>query len=98
MPYRGHTPERSCVACGQKRPKRELVRIVRTPQGQVVADPSGKLPGRGAYLCKALPCWEKALRGDRLAHVLKAAMVPQDREQLIAHARQAIGPVVEEVS
>ena len=94
----GHIPERSCVACGQKRPKRELVRIVRTPQGQVTADPSGKLPGRGAYLCHALQCWEKALQGDRLAHVLKAVVVPQDRERLIAHARQAFKPVVEEVS
>jgi predicted RNA-binding protein YlxR (DUF448 family) len=84
------------VACGQKRPKRELERIVRTPQGQVVADPSGKLPGRGAYVCRSLPCWEKALKGDKLAHALKATVVPQDRQQLLAHAGRAFEPAVEE--
>jgi len=99
----GHIPERSCVACGLKRPKRELVRIVRAPSGQVTADPSGKLPGRGAYICNALQCWEKALQGDRLAHVLKTVLAAQDRERLIAHAGQAPArtggqPVVQEAS
>ena len=84
------------MACGQKRPKRELTRIVRTPQGQVIADPSGKLPGRGAYLCRALPCWQRALQGDRLAHVLKAVVASQEREQLVAYAGQAFHPVTEE--
>ena len=58
-----HVPERMCVACRRRRPKRELLRVVLTPEGPVI-DPSGKKPGRGAYVCPDQPeCWaEKKLR------------------------------------
>ncbi len=93
-----HVPERSCIACGQKLAKRELMRIVRTPQGQVVVDATGKLPGRGAYLCRAPSCWDTALKGDRLSHALKGPVAPRDREQLVAYARESLPkePVTEE--
>ncbi|HEU4742006.1 MAG TPA: YlxR family protein [Meiothermus sp.] len=62
MPVK-HVPQRMCVACRTRRPKLELLRIVLTEQGPVI-DPSGRRPGRGAYVCPDKPeCWaEKKLR------------------------------------
>jgi len=54
-----HVPERMCVACRRRRPKGELLRLLLTPAG-VEIDPTGKKPGRGAYVCKDSPeCWEE---------------------------------------
>lgn len=64
-------PERSCIGCRGKFPKKELTRIVRTPEGDVKLDPTGKLNGRGAYLCPKPECLEKAYKGDRLSQALK---------------------------
>ncbi len=55
MPPRRH-PTRTCVACRTARPKRELLRVVRTPAGDVAVDPTGKAPGRGAYVCHDPAC------------------------------------------
>jgi predicted RNA-binding protein YlxR (DUF448 family) len=49
-------PTRTCVACRTARPKRELVRVVRTPGGRVVLDETGKVAGRGAYVCRSAGC------------------------------------------
>lgn len=53
-------PMRSCVATGEKLPKKELIRVVRTPEGDVIVDESGKANGRGAYLKKSIEAFEKA--------------------------------------
>ena len=59
MARRRHEPVRMCVSCRRRRPKRELLRIVFTPEGFIL-DYSGKLPGRGAYVCPDNPeCWEE---------------------------------------
>ena len=79
-----HVPQRTCVGCRTVLAKRELIRIVRTPEGARV-DPSGKLAGRGAYLHNQRSCWERGLRG-ALAHALKTELTPADREQLEAFA------------
>ena len=63
-------PLRSCVACRQARPKVELLRIVRTPLGEVHADASGKLAGRGAYLCRNERCVEQAIKQKKLGRAL----------------------------
>ncbi len=59
-------PLRICVGCREKIPKKELVRIVRTPEGEVVLDATGKKPGRGAYICLREECFKKAIKGKRL--------------------------------
>ncbi|HOA34931.1 MAG TPA: YlxR family protein [Bacillota bacterium] len=59
-------PMRICVGCRDKKPKRELLRLVRTPESEVQIDLSGKMSGRGAYICKQKACLEKALKGKRL--------------------------------
>ena len=55
-------PLRRCAVCGQQRPKRELLRVVRTPAGEVRLDPTGKLSGRGVYLCAAEACRTEGLK------------------------------------
>ena len=85
-----HVPERTCVACGQKLPKRELIRIVRTPQGAVLADVTGNSAGRGAYLCGASPCWERAVHKGSLERGLHTQISADDRAQLIAFYHQHV--------
>lgn len=84
--HRRHVPERRCVACRQARAKRELVRVVRTVEGSVVIDPTGKRSGRGAYLCRARSCWEQALRRRALEYALKTTIGPEDRKALVAYS------------
>ncbi len=81
-----HVPVRTCVVCRQERGKRELVRIVRTPDETVRIDPTGKLAGRGAYLCRARACWEQALQGQRLGAALKTSLSAADLAELQAYA------------
>jgi uncharacterized protein len=81
-----HVPLRTCIVCRQERGKRELVRIVRTPSASVQLDPTGKLAGRGAYLCRARTCWEQALQGQRLSAALKATVSADDMAALRAFA------------
>lgn len=75
-----HVPQRTCVGCREIQPKRQLVRIVHTPEG-VRVDPTRKLAGRGAYLHDRRECWERGLRGG-LAHALKAELTAADRAHL----------------
>ena len=53
-------PMRSCTGCGAKKEKRELIRVIRTPEGSIVLGGSGRANGRGAYLCRTPECLEKA--------------------------------------
>lgn len=59
-------PVRRCVGCNAQKPKRELVRVVRSPEGEVSIDLTGKKSGRGAYLCPAAACLAKARKAKRL--------------------------------
>lgn len=77
-----HIPQRTCVGCREVLSKRELIRVVRTPEG-VVVDKTGKLAGRGAYLHDARSCWEKGLKGS-LARALRVELTEEDRERLAA--------------
>jgi len=79
-----HVPMRTCVACRESKPKRELLRVVRTPEGSVQLDASGKKAGRGAYLCARLSCWETALKRKRLEDEFEVAISPEDRAALDA--------------
>ncbi|MGC8488435.1 MAG: RNase P modulator RnpM [Clostridia bacterium] len=63
-------PQRTCVACGTTRDKRDLVRVVRTPDGALALDATGKRSGRGAYVCRDPQCVERGLKG-RIQHVLE---------------------------
>jgi predicted RNA-binding protein YlxR (DUF448 family) len=80
-----HVPLRTCVACRSTEAKRALVRVVRTPEGRVALDPTGKQNGRGAYVHESRGCWEQALKRGRLAHSLKVTVVPEDLARLEEH-------------
>ncbi len=82
-----HVPERTCIACKQKRAKWELVRIVRTVDGSLEIDPRGKKAGRGAYLCKLQECWEIGLKKKRLEYALKSQIAPEQRAGLLAFSK-----------
>lgn len=79
-----HVPQRTCLACKQVRPKRELLRIVRTPQGHIELDPTGKKAGRGTYLCARRSCWDLALKKNRLEREFEVSLDPVDRAALEA--------------
>ncbi|HLZ28496.1 MAG TPA: YlxR family protein [Chloroflexota bacterium] len=91
-----HVPQRTCVVCRQTSAKRQLVRIVRTPDGSVRLDPTGKLSGRGAYLCVSPACWQSDARKARgaLARGLKVDIITEDDllfETLNAYAQRLSG-------
>jgi predicted RNA-binding protein YlxR (DUF448 family) len=84
-PKTRHVPLRTCVVCHTTKPKRELLRVVRTPQGHVELDAGGKKSGRGAYLCAKYSCWEAALKRHRLEHEFELETLPaEDRGALEA--------------
>jgi len=77
-----HRPHRTCIVCRGIFPKREINRIVRSPEGNVYYDSTGKASGRGAYICNDLLCWEKAVSGNILQRTLKINLTPAHRTAL----------------
>jgi predicted RNA-binding protein YlxR (DUF448 family) len=72
-----HVPVRTCVVCRESGAKRELTRIVRTPEGVVLLDPTGRMNGRGAYLCDKAACWDRATASNVLARALNIELTPE---------------------
>jgi len=77
-------PLRKCVACQEMMPKKELIRVVRTPGEQVLIDLSGKKSGRGAYLCGKLSCFKLAKKSKALDRALKQPVGDDIYDQLEA--------------
>src|SRR5215470_2152629 len=73
-----HIPIRTCVACRATDEKRDLLRVVRQPDGSVRYDPKGKLSGRGAYICANTGCIALARKQKRLERSLKVSGIPED--------------------
>lgn len=70
-------PMRMCTGCGEMKPKKELIRVVRNANGDISLDATGKKPGRGAYLCKDPQCLKKAKKAKRLERAFSSA-VPEE--------------------
>ena len=70
-------PQRQCMGCRERKAKRELIRVVRTPEGSVNLDFGGKMNGRGAYLCPNMECLKKAIRSKSLERSLEVES-PED--------------------
>src|SRR5438270_9906988 len=85
-----HIPLRSCVACRETKPKRELVRVVRITPERVEVDLTGKKNGRGAYFCPAQECWELGQRRKALNHALSMTITPNNWEELFQYARESL--------
>ena len=67
-------PMRMCVGCREMKPKAELIRVVRTPEGSILVDRRGKVSGRGAYVCPGPDCFQKARKSRALERQLEAAI------------------------
>jgi len=70
-------PLRKCIGCNEQKPKKELLRVVRSPEGDISTDETGKKAGRGAYLCKNKACLTKARKAKRLEHAF-ACQIPDE--------------------
>ncbi len=75
-------PLRLCVGCGEMKPKKELLRIIKTAENEVLLDATGKKNGRGAYLCKCVECLEKACSNHGLERSLKMGIPKEVMENL----------------
>lgn len=75
-------PQRTCMACQEKKDKRDLVRIVRSPEGEISVDLTGKKPGRGAYICPNLECLNKVIKSRRLERSLETTISQEIYESL----------------
>ena len=67
-------PERRCTGCGESFPKKDLIRVVRSPEGEISIDYTGKKSGRGAYICPKSACFKKARKQGRIAKSLDVAV------------------------
>ena len=70
-------PMRQCLGCREMKPKKELIRVVRSPEGEITLDFKGKSPGRGAYVCPATQCLAKAVKAKALERAF-SAQIPQE--------------------
>lgn len=70
-------PERRCLGCNEHKPKAELMRVVRTPEGSVVLDFKGRMNGRGAYICRDIACLRKARKAKRIDRSLECE-IPEE--------------------
>src|SRR5437588_7029768 len=85
-----HIPMRSCVACRDTVPKRELVRVVRVADDRVEVDRTGKRNGRGAYFCPAQECWTLGQKRKALNHALSMTVTADNWDELLAYAREKL--------
>ena len=83
-------PQRTCLGCRSVKPKKELIRVVRTPTGEVLVDPSGKKSGRGAYTCLNPNCLEQAFKGAVLDNALEIHLSEEMKSDLRNELRKII--------
>ena len=75
-------PQRQCVGCGEMKNKKEMIRILKTPEGSFTLDTTGRKNGRGAYLCPCMECFRKAVKGRGLERSFKMAIPKEVYETL----------------
>lgn len=75
-------PLRKCLACGENKPKKELIRVVRNNENEVIVDLTGKVNGRGAYICPSLDCLESAIKSKKISRSLETTVNDQVYERL----------------
>lgn len=85
----GKTRQRTCIVCRETSAKGQLLRVVRTPEGTVAFDPTGRMNGRGAYLC-SVACLDKAMKTKRLDSALRTKLTEEDCERIAQQLREAL--------
>ena len=81
-------PMRQCLGCSEMKPKRELLRVVRSPEGEVSLDTRGKKPGRGAYVCPNADCLKKAVKTRALSRALETEIPDEVMQRLAAELEE----------
>ncbi|MBQ9959085.1 MAG: YlxR family protein [Oscillospiraceae bacterium] len=81
-------PQRMCTGCREHKPKAELVRVVRSPEGEVSLDLTGRKNGRGAYICRSAECLQKARRQRALERALEQPISDELFEQMLAQIEE----------
>ena len=81
-------PMRQCLGCREMKPKRELLRVVRSPEGEVSPDTRGKKPGRGAYVCPNADCLKKAIKTRALSRALETEIPEEVMQRLAAELEE----------
>ena len=84
-------PMRMCVGCREMKPKRELLRVVRSPEGEVSIDLTGRKPGRGAYLCKNAECMKRAIKQRQLERAFECALGEETHASLLEALKELEG-------
>lgn len=82
MPTSRSIPMRKCTGCNEMKPKKELVRVVRSPEGEISLDLTGKKPGRGAYVCRDVQCLVKARKAKRIEKAFSCAIPDEVYEKM----------------
>ena len=82
MAVKKKIPMRKCVGCGEMKPKKELMRILRMENGEFAVDADGKKNGRGAYLCHSVECFKKAVKNKGLERSFKQSIPPEVYDRL----------------
>lgn len=75
-------PQRQCIGCGEMKNKKEMIRVIKTPEDMIMLDTTGKKNGRGAYLCKSEECLAKAMKSKGLERSLKVSIPGEVYEEL----------------
>ena len=84
-------PMRQCVGCREMKPKRELIRVVKSPDGELSLDSKGKMPGRGAYVCEDALCLKKARKSHGLERALDVSIPPEIYDKLAEQMEELPG-------
>ncbi len=84
-------PMRMCIGCGEMRPKRELIRVVKPKEGEIQLDLTGRLAGRGAYLCRSADCLRAAQKSHRLEKSFSCRVAPEVYEVMLHALSEAEG-------
>ena len=83
-------PLRQCIGCGESKNKKEMIRILKTPEGEFILDATGRKNGRGAYLCPSCECLRRAIKGEGLVRSFKMA-IPREVYETLEKEMEGLG-------
>lgn len=83
-------PQRQCIGCGEMKNKKEMIRILKTPEGEFVVDATGRKNGRGAYICPSMDCFKEAVKGKGLERSFKMA-IPKEVYETLEKEMEQLG-------
>ena len=83
-------PMRQCIGCGEMKPKKEMIRVIKTAEDEIMLDATGRKNGRGAYLCPSMECLKKAVKGKGLERSFKMA-IPKEVYETLEKEMEELG-------